>query len=171
MNNPTRRTKRRYAHELYPSAEEYETRPLAVEVPTLYAHALGLEVHGTDWYDLTRTKTELRLSGLRVLQLVNTRKIAFLADALLQGMTGDNAWEWASENSWEESGEIVYDRAVHYGVNPDQIKPYPVLAERQKHEHWSPRDKNGISYLIEIVVGPESECERCTEPVEAVVLE
>ena len=31
------RTKRRYAHELYPHAGEYEVRPLAVEVPYLYA--------------------------------------------------------------------------------------------------------------------------------------
>ena len=172
MNDqPTRRTKRRYAHELYPPAEEYETRPLTVEVPTLYAHALGLEVHGTDWYDLTRTKTELRLSGLRVVQLVEARRVAFLADALLLGMTGDQAWQWANENTMEESGEIVYGRAVHYGIKPDLIKPYPVLDERQQHEHWSPRDKNGMSFLIEMVAGPESECERCTELVEAVVLE
>ena len=39
-----RRTIRRYAHEMYPHAEEGETRALAVEVPYLYARAVGLDV-------------------------------------------------------------------------------------------------------------------------------
>lgn len=43
-----RRTKRRYAHELYPH-EEGTIRPLEVEVPYLYARALGLEIGGTSW--------------------------------------------------------------------------------------------------------------------------
>ena len=38
---PTRRTKRRYAHELFPHPDECEVRPLAVEVPYLYARAIG----------------------------------------------------------------------------------------------------------------------------------
>ena len=46
-----RRTIRRYAHEMYPHAEEGETRALAVEVPYLYAKAVGLDVWGTGWDD------------------------------------------------------------------------------------------------------------------------
>ena len=42
-----RRTKRRYAHELYPHADEFEVRKLAVEVPYLYARAIGFEIEGT----------------------------------------------------------------------------------------------------------------------------
>ena len=46
-----RRTIRRYAHEIYPHAALDEIRPLAAEVPYLYARAIGLEVVGTGWVD------------------------------------------------------------------------------------------------------------------------
>lgn len=48
---PARRTKRRYAHELYPHAEEWETPLLEVEVPYPYARAIGFDVLETGWFD------------------------------------------------------------------------------------------------------------------------
>ena len=42
-------SKRRYAHELYPHAEDWQTRPLTVEVPYLYARAIGYSISGTSW--------------------------------------------------------------------------------------------------------------------------
>lgn len=42
-------TIRKYAHELYPHAAEGEVRPLAVEVPYLYARMVGLSPFDTGW--------------------------------------------------------------------------------------------------------------------------
>ncbi|MDR0285738.1 MAG: hypothetical protein LBI33_12760 [Propionibacteriaceae bacterium] len=164
----TRRTKRRFAHELYPLPGESEVRPLVVEVPCLYARAVGFEVWGTDWHDLRGTPELTMLTGLRIVQLTQCQMIALMADALLQGMTGDDAWTWANERASDETGEIVFDRAGFYGVPVGQIKPYPVLAEARKHYHWSDPDVYGISVLVATVDCPESECVDCTEPVEEV---
>ena len=43
------RTKRRYAHELYPHADDFERRPLETEVPYLYARAHGIDIYGTGY--------------------------------------------------------------------------------------------------------------------------
>lgn len=165
-----RRTKRRYAHELYPHPGEYEVRPLAVDVPYLYARAIGLEVWGTSWFDLGRTDEGRTPEGHaqaidRTLQLVAARELAFVADALLQGMTGDEAWEWAQVRHHEESGEIVADRAKHYGVDWDAIKPYPCGPEPGHHSHYSAPDAAGWKQVTRIDI-PESECDDCTEPVD-----
>lgn len=163
----TRRTKRRFAHELYPLAEEGEVRPLSVEVPCQYALAMGFEVVDTDWFDLVHgSDAEKTLALARTDQLVDQRMHAFLLDALLQGMSGQEAFAWASERADDETGEIAWDRAVHYGVPVDEIRPYPVLAEAQRHRHWTPRDAHGRKVLIETVQIPESECPECTEEVE-----
>lgn len=101
------RTKRRYAHELYPHPEnEWETRPLEVEVPYLYAQAIGWNVWGTGWFDLfpgayekgtPEHKLSVQCSGYRTMLLIAHRQRALQADALLQGLTGQEAWEWAEE--------------------------------------------------------------------------
>lgn len=157
----SRQTKRRYAHELYPHGEEHEIRPLSVEVPYLYARALGLEVSGTNWVNVEpRT-----VAGDRTWHMIDARHRAFNADALLQGLAGEEAWRWAEQRAMEESGEIVWERAVHYGVDPYAIKPYPCGPERDHHEHLSEADARGNRW-VDRVQGKESECEQCTVPVE-----
>jgi hypothetical protein len=161
-----RRTKRRYAHELYPAGDEWEVRPLAVEVPRLYARAMGFEVDGTGWYELLGGSDEdKRQVGNRTVQLVDQRHIAFLADAMAQGLTGDIAWTWAEEHARDESGELAWERAEHYGVRVQAIKPYPCGPEPLHHDHFTNQeDRHGI---VTVVDGPESTCLVCTEPVPA----
>lgn len=156
---PTRRTKRRYAYELYPHAEEGETRPLTVEVPYLYAQAIGLDVWRTGW-----SNQPVRESVDRTMQLVEARRLALLADALLQGMAGDEAWAWADGRGWDESGEWAYERAEHYGVPVPRIKPYPCGAEPDPHDHLSEPDARGFA-VVTRTPGKESDCPDCTEPV------
>ena len=163
----TRRTKRRYAHELYPHAEEGETRPLTVEVPYLYAHAAGLQVQGTGWSDM-REGDALRLSVERIEELVAARRMALVADALLQGMAGDEAWTWADERGWDETGEWAYERAAHYGVPTDQIKPYPCGAEPDHHDHLGEVGAKYVGMQLATRIDcKESECADCTEEIPA----
>lgn len=151
-----RRTKRRYAHELYPHSDGWEVRPLTVDVPYNYAMAIGNEVEGTGWFHANAREREDR-----TVRLIYLRRIAFLADALLQGMAGDAAYRWAEESAAEESGELVWERAVHYGVNPALIKPYPCGSESDTHRHFS--DPDTRSGLVTYVDGPEEDCPDCTE--------
>src|SRR5574343_1296824 len=155
MSDPItkRRTKRRFAHELYPHAKEDEIRPLAVEVPYLYAQALGFsasEMSGEDH----------ALEGPRIRLLVQVRFTALLADAVQQGLVGDAAWRWACEHM-DDSGELVCDRAVHYGVDADRIKPYPCgPLERTDHLCGS-----GMSQgWRRSAPGREIDCPHCSEP-------
>lgn len=103
-----------FAHELYPHAEEGQTRPLTVEVPYLYAMAVGHDV-----LDLGGDYTPARITSL-----VAARRTALLADALAQGMTSDGAWAWADERLWDYSGWEVRQRAIHYGVPVGRIRSY-----------------------------------------------
>ena len=155
-----RRTKRRYAHELYRLAEEGETRPLAVEVPALYAYALGLETWGSGWYD---AEPEAKIA--RIERFLAACRKALLADALLQGLAGQEAWGWADRRSCgDNAGEWAWERAVAYGVNPTRIKPYPCGPEPQTHDHMaSTGDVMGFG-IVTRVDCPESECPACTEP-------
>ena len=159
-------TKRKFAHEFYPHPEEGQTRPLAVEVPYLYARAIGMEVHGTDWHDLfdSDDKAQQRLAVGRTNHMIAARRLALIADALLQGLSGDEAWEWADQRGWDESGEWVTERAAHYGVPFNDIKPYPIVAEASTHTHWTDPDAKGWRTFIETVPCPESECPDCCEP-------
>ena len=158
----TMTTIRKYAHELYPHAEEGETRPLVVEVPYLYAQAIGLNVWGTGWSDVEPRQ----LMAARTQQLVYARREAFMADAMLQGLTGDEAWTWADRLGWDETGEWAYERATHYGVPVDRIKPYPCGPEPEHHHHMaSTGDVTGHGRMTSIHCR-ESECPSCTEPTE-----
>ena len=162
------RTKRRYAHELYPHAGEYEVRSLAVEVPYLYAQAVGLAIFGTDWFDAFKGKGDKAgavLTTQRTIAMIKAREEALLADAIHQGLTGDEAWEWAASR-YDEEGGWVYDRAKHYGVPIDQIKPYPILDEPLNHDHYGPPDAHGWRTVTN-VEGRESECPECCEPDDA----
>lgn len=162
---PARRTKRRYAHELYPHPGEFEVRPLAVEVPYLYARAHGMRVDDTGWFDLFHSDEGKWVCTQRTLLLIASRSAALVADALLQGLTGDEAWEWA-HSRMDEAGEWVWERAEHYGVPLDSIRPYPCGPEPDHHDHWTDRDARGTRTLIGRVDGPESACPECTEAVE-----
>lgn len=159
LDRPARRTKRRYAHELYPHAEEFEVRPLTVEVPYLYAMAVGFDVQGTGWFDVEPP----RIAGDRTMYLIKSRELALLADALLQGLTGDEAWSWAGERM-DYEGEWVWDRATHYGIDIDTIKPYPCGPEPDHHDHLGEPDSRGWK-VVTRVAGTEADCEECTEVV------
>lgn len=160
QNDTTRRTKRRYAHELYPHAEEWEVRLLEVEVPYLYARAIGFDVRGTGWFD-----AEPKESGARTHHMIDNHRIALMADAIHQGLTGQAAWEWA-DSRMTDDGEWVYERAVHYGVDPDAIKPYRCGPTPGHHDHHSAPDAWGWRTVTR-VPGAEEDCEECTEPVTA----
>lgn len=155
LDTPERRTKRRYAHELYPHADEDKIRPLSVEVPYLYAHALGWDVWGTGWSDAGSQAIMMRFVALTM-----AREHALLADALLQGLTGDAAWRWAREHM-DESGELVWDRAAHHGVHADRIKPYPCGDEPDRHECCAGQPPGTRIN----VPGREVDCPHCSEPV------
>lgn len=174
-NTPTgRRTIRRYAHDLYPHPDEDKTLPLPQAVPYLYAQAIGHGTWGTDWGDLGRVpktgepanRAELALSSDRIMILIELRSRALIADALYQGMSGEQAWEWAEQRALDESGEIVWERAVHYGVPVEHVKPYPVLNEPDTHVHYGTSAGSNIigSGVITRIPCPESQCEACTEP-------
>ena len=151
-----RRTKRRYAHELYPHAEDGEIRSLQIEVPYLYALAVGLEVWNTSWFD-TSTPEAIGRTG----RLIDARWKASLADALLTGFCGQEAWSWAARQVSDETGELVFDRAAYYGVQIEQIKPYPCGPEPSKHPHIDP-----ATHIVTYVPCAESECPDCTEEVQ-----
>ena len=155
---PNRRTKRRYAHELYPHGEEFGVRPLETEVPYLYARAIGADVRGTGWFAATMPE-----SGDRMHIMIDAHQIALMADAMLQGLTGQEAWSWAKDHQ-DEAGEWIYDRAVHYGVTPELIKPYPCGPKPDHHDHNGPM-KNGWCTVTR-ADGAEEDCHECTEPIE-----
>ena len=163
-----RQTIRKYAHELYPHPPEDGVRPLSVEVPYLYARMVGLSVWGTGWggADWRNDQWAREATVSRTVLLVEARHKALLADALLQGMAGDEAWTWAEQRAADESGEIPNDRAAHYGIPFDRIKPYPCGPEPDHHSHYGEPDARGWCIGTTIKV-PESECPDCTEPVEA----
>ena len=162
---PARRTKRRYAHELFPHPDEREARPLAVEVPYLYARAIGLGIWGTDWFDVLDRKDDSSHAAMeRTNSLVQATHLALLADALAQGLAGEEAWAWATERN-DPEGEWRAERAEHYGVPIDQIKPYPVIAEGKWHYHHLMHESGKFTHSVRIQT-PEPECEDCTEPVE-----
>lgn len=166
----TRRTKRRYAHELYPHPDEWEVRDLATDVPYLYARAQGLATMGTGWHDLfdLRTADGYRQANERTMAYISAAEIAFLADALHQGIAGQEAWVWAQERlaGGDSIGEWIYERATHYGVPIERIKPYPCGPDPTHHDHMvSTGDVMGHGIVTRIDV-PEDECETCTEPIE-----
>jgi len=160
-----RRTKRRYAHELYPHAEEGETRPLEVEVPYLYARAVGFDVEGTSWMDKSLDGPDFnRYCVDRVKILVCAQFEALIADALLQGLAGQEAWDYADGLMADVLTEKVWERAAHYGIDINQIKPYPCGPEPDHHDHLDPPDARGWQ-TVHWIAGRESDCPECTEEV------
>lgn len=165
-----RRTIRRYAHELYPHAEEGEVRSLAVEVPCLYARAQGFEINGTSWHDMldvAQPDDTRRLAIARTGELLQNGQIALLADALLQGMAGQEAWEWAeSRCAGDTIGEWIWERGTSYGVDIARIKPYACGPEPQTHWHMESTGNVLGQGVVTYIDCAESECPDCTEPIE-----
>ena len=167
---PTRRTKRRYAAELYPHAGENEIRPLAVEVPYLYACAIGLNVMETDWFEVLDREGGVRMLAIeRTNALIHASHLALLADALAQDLGGQDAWDWAGVR-YSPDSDWIWERAEHYGVPIEQIKPYPVIEECSWHYHHVLHESGKFTHSIRIQA-PESECNDCTEPVEELTQE
>jgi len=157
----TRRTKRRYAHEAYPHSAEGEIRPLAVEVPYLLARAVGLDIDDTSWMQ-AEPRT---LAGDRISLYLEAALIALMADAMHQGLTGDEAYTWArSRVSDDSTGEWLWERSYHYGVDAAWIKPYSCGPEPITHDHFA--DMATRSGIVTRIPLRESECHDCTEPIE-----
>lgn len=128
-----RRTKRRYAHEIYPHAEEWQVRPLALEVPYLLAMAVGASVFGTGWME------DPARGRHRVAEAMARIEIALLADALHQGMTGDEAWSWvACGGDGQAQHELAFERACHYGVRSTSSSPTPAGPSPSTTTTWPP---------------------------------
>lgn len=170
MNTPNnssdegqRRTKRRYAHELYPHPAEDEVQPLAEAVPYLYAQAVGWDSFHSGWLD-DKSPEGMRRGQDRIMIMIGIRAQALLADALAQGLTGQDAWEWAEVRNNPEGGEWIWERAVKYGVDPTAIKPYLIGDEPDHHDHIDPPDARGWR-TVHSIAGRESDCPDCTEPV------
>lgn len=163
----TRRTIRRYAHELYPHPQEWEVRDLTVEVPYRYAIALGREPGGTGWCDLLLDGSPgaVREASERTMAYIRAAELAFLADAIHQGLTGQTAWEWAQERvaGGDAVGEWLYERATHYGVPAEHVKPYPCGPTPDHHDHMASTGNVLGTGIVTRAPGPEDECDACTQ--------
>lgn len=167
MTEQARRTKRRYAYELYPHREDGGSRSLAVDVPYQIAHAIGMSAGTREWHELIDQDGDgVRDAVHRTTQFLEACHIALLAVALHEGLSGQEAWDKATRWAGDEADEALWDAADKYGVPLNDIKPYPIRGEASTHEHWSEEDASGWRTAIDLrVSGPESECEECTEPV------
>lgn len=117
---PARRTIRRYAHELYPHADDFERRPLETEVPYLYARAHGIDIYGTGYAMCFTDMDARREFQNRVMIMLHARAVALLADALYQGLAG----ELDAIIVKVRDGAHVRNKAAHIavGVDMDGIK-------------------------------------------------
>lgn len=110
-----------YAHEIEPHPGEGETVPLDRLVRYHYAQALAWHLAFAKLIADDYASGEL---DLPLAQYLGHTQTAFLLDALAQSLAGQEAADWASVRNHSESAEIVWERAVHYGLNPDEIRPY-----------------------------------------------
>ena len=109
---PGRRTKRRYAHELYPGPkDEWEIRPLTVEVPHRYARFLGLSSWGTGWFD-----AEAAVSMARTVDYCNAAEIALLLASDLTDPSCDASAVAAATASAVAAIEIVDSRIADWKI-------------------------------------------------------
>lgn len=166
MTEQARRTKRRYAYELYPHREDSESRSLAVDVPYQIANAIGMSSGTREWHELIDQGGDAAQAAVnRTVQFLEACHVALLAVALHEGLSGQQAWDEATRWAGDEAGEMLWDAAQQYGVPLNDIKPYPIRGEASTHEHWSQETASGWREAIDLrVSGPESECDECTEP-------
>ena len=124
-------------------------------------------LEGTGWFEAPRLDYPWDgvAANTRTMLLLEARHKALLADALLQGLTGYEAWTWATERQ-DEEGWWAWESATHYGVKPTEIKPYPCGPEPDHHDHDGEPDQHGW-ITVTRVTGRESECAECCEPATA----
>ncbi|AIY17762.1 hypothetical protein GUY44_07040 [Pimelobacter simplex] len=111
----------RYAHEIEPHPGEGETVPLDRLVRYHYAQAQAWHLAFAEVVGDQEVGARLDFA---LGQFLGHARSAFLLDALAQGLAGQEAADWASVRNHSESAEIVWERAVHYGLNPDEIRSY-----------------------------------------------
>jgi hypothetical protein len=104
----------KYAHEIARHPGEGEAFPLDDLARYHYAqaHAWYLAMDGGSDFSLALTK------------YLGHSHLALLHDALAQGLSGQVAADWASVRHHSESAELVWERAVIYGLDPTEIRPY-----------------------------------------------
>lgn len=161
LPNPERRTRRRYAHELFPHPAEGEARPLEVDVKYWLARAHGFSPRGTSWLVVSPVEVADRIAVMQ-----DAQHVALLAVALEKGLSGQEAWTFAAERLHSETSEWIGEYALEYGVHLDVIKPYPCGPEPEHHDHLSEPNARGDRFITR-VDGKESECHDCTEEAPA----
>lgn len=112
---------KRYAHAIAPHPEEGQATPLRELVRYHYAHATAWHLAFSEVIDDPGPRLDLALS-----QYMSHIHSAFLYDALAQGLSGQDAADWASTRSHGESAEWIYERAEVYDLDPDEVLPYRI---------------------------------------------
>ncbi|MEV5001967.1 hypothetical protein [Nocardioides sp. LML1-1-1.1] len=113
----------KYGHEIEPHPCEGETAPLGRLVRYHYAQAIAW--HRAFAETITgASQAERGQIDFTLAQYLGHAQLAFLHDALHQGLASQEAADWASVRNHSESAELVWERAVHYGINPDEIRAY-----------------------------------------------
>lgn len=120
MSTETGRTE--YAHDVEPAPPVSEPHPLAALVRYHYAQSQG---HWLAFLGLIQARDYAAIDGPLERFLLNAR-LAFTYDALAQGMTGQDAADWASVRMHDEAAEITYERGLAAGVDMDAIRAYEV---------------------------------------------
>ena len=85
-------------------------------------------------------------------------------EKIIEALPNDHISIEALAVAYEQVGD--HDRAKHYGVPVEKIKPYPVLDEPDRHDHYGEPDARGWRTVTR-VEGRESECPECCEPDDA----
>lgn len=108
---------KKYAHQIVRHPEEGEALPLNHLVRYHYAQAQAWHLSFVDALDSMNFDWPLS-------QYLGHSHLAFLHDALAQGLNGQEAADWASRRCHSESAELVWERAAAYGLDPDAIRAY-----------------------------------------------
>lgn len=114
---------KQFAHKIVPHPEEAEQRPLAVTVRYHYAQAIGWHLAFAesirDGIGSWGAEVDFALSSY-----LGHAHLAFLHDALAQGLVGQEASDWAAGRNHSESAELIWERSAKYDVDPDLIRAY-----------------------------------------------
>lgn len=126
-------TATKYAHEIVAHPEEGEAVDLLHLVRYHYAQAQA-------WHLAFAEAINSRDFDFPLSQYLGHAHLAFLHDALHQGLAGQEAADWASVRNHSESAELVWERADKYGLDVDQIRPYE---SKRKAKTTTPPDVAG----------------------------
>lgn len=122
----------KYAHEIVPHPDEGESRPLGTVVRYHYAQALAWHLAFAEVIRVGELGPRLDFA---LSQYLSHTHLAFLHDALAQGLADQGAADWAAVRIHPESPELVWERAVHYGLDPDEIRAYETTREAKGDNH------------------------------------